>query len=106
MAAQTHTITIPQTPGRCRWCRCTYNNPCAEGCAWANREQTLCTACVPLDAALKSAAGRRNLAEFIQGENFDVVRVAKDPRKCIRPECDRKRKSRRHKLCSWHSQAA
>lgn len=34
---------------RCRWCRCTYFDPCPEGCGWANREHTLCTACVNVD---------------------------------------------------------
>lgn len=38
-------------PGRCRWCRCTYTRPCPEGCGWADRAQTLCTACVEIDKA-------------------------------------------------------
>jgi len=37
-------------PGRCQKCGCTDNTPCVgafgEGCGWANRSQTLCTACV------------------------------------------------------------
>jgi hypothetical protein len=37
------------TPGKCRWCGCTYDEPCPESCGWANREQTLCTACVAVD---------------------------------------------------------
>lgn len=61
-------ITIPQRPGRCRWCRCTYEEPCPIGCGWANREQTLCTACVDVDRAVRTARGRRRLAEMLQGE--------------------------------------
>lgn len=38
-------------PGRCRWCRCTYEEPCPGSCGWANREQTLCTACVDVERA-------------------------------------------------------
>lgn len=53
--------------GRCRWCGCTYDRPCHVGCAWTDRTQTLCTACVPLDRALKTREGRRELAEFVQG---------------------------------------
>lgn len=37
--------------GVCRECGCTEFTPCIGGsygtCAWANRGQTLCTACVP-----------------------------------------------------------
>lgn len=32
-------------PGRCRWCRCTHDTPCPNGCGWADRDQTLCTEC-------------------------------------------------------------
>jgi hypothetical protein len=60
------TIRVSLSPGICRWCRCTYDNPCANGCAWADRYQTLCTACVPLDEALETAKGRRELAAFVQ----------------------------------------
>ena len=65
-----HAIYLTQTPGRCRWCRCTYDEPCDGGCGWANREQTLCTACVPLDRAMKNIPGRRELAEFLQEHGF------------------------------------
>ena len=33
-------------PGVCRVCGCTEENACEGGCAWANEEKTLCTACV------------------------------------------------------------
>lgn len=65
-----HAIYLTQTPGRCRWCRCTYDEPCDVGCGWANREQTLCTACVPLDKAMKNVPGRQELAEFLQANDF------------------------------------
>jgi len=63
------TICVSLTPGTCRWCRCTYNNPCANGCGWADRAQTLCTECVPLDKALQTARGRQALVWFLQ-ENW------------------------------------
>lgn len=60
------TIRVSLTPGICRWCRCTYDRPCANGCSWVERSQTLCSECVPLDEAIATSAGRRQLAEFIQ----------------------------------------
>lgn len=63
------TIRLSLTPGICRWCRCTYNNPCANGCGWADRAQTLCTECVPLDNAMQTAKGRQALVLFLQ-ENW------------------------------------
>lgn len=39
------------TPGICRFCRCSHFNPCPEGCWWADRAETLCSACVDVDAA-------------------------------------------------------
>jgi hypothetical protein len=67
------TISVALTPGICRWCRCTYDTPCANGCSWVERSQTLCSECVPLDKALQTATGRRELAEFVQ-EGFLVGR--------------------------------
>jgi hypothetical protein len=64
------TIRVSLVPGRCRWCGCTYYEPCANGCGWANREQTLCTECVPLDKGLRTFEGRRELAEFLQEAEF------------------------------------
>ena len=61
----TLTIRVSLVPGICRWCRCTYDNPCANGCSWVDRTQTLCSECVPLDKAMQSMAGRRQLAEFL-----------------------------------------
>ena len=33
------------TPGVCHRCGCTEANACPGGCAWTDREQTLCTSC-------------------------------------------------------------
>jgi hypothetical protein len=75
-----HAILLTQTPGRCRWCRCTEFEPCANGCGWANREQTLCTECVRLDTVMKTAAGRRELAEFVQESHF-LIGQQRPPRR-------------------------
>jgi hypothetical protein len=64
------TIRLTERAGRCRWCGCTYHEPCAAGCGWANRQQTLCTECVPIDRAMQTASGRRELAEFTQEHGF------------------------------------
>jgi len=68
------TIRVSLSPGICRWCRCTYEHPCANGCAWVERTHTLCSECVTLDKALQTMAGRRELAEFVQAEGFLVGR--------------------------------
>lgn len=56
-------IEIKEKPGRCRWCGCTYDDPCPPGCGWANRAQTLCTECVEFDQKIRTAGGRRELVE-------------------------------------------
>ncbi len=33
------------TPDVCQVCGCTWDRACPGGCAWANAERTLCTAC-------------------------------------------------------------
>jgi hypothetical protein len=50
-------------PGVCRWCHCTYEEPCPGSCGWANRSQTLCTACVDVDREWKhlTVAQRPNM---------------------------------------------
>jgi hypothetical protein len=63
-------ISLTQTRGRCRWCRCTEFEPCANGCGWANLAQTLCSECVPIDRAMTTRSGRRELAEFLQEHDF------------------------------------
>lgn len=60
------TLTIPEESGRCRWCSCTYDRPCASGCGWANSTQTLCTACVNFDRLIRSARGRAELLDKLQ----------------------------------------
>jgi hypothetical protein len=37
--------------GICFVCGCAFDDPCIEGCAWANVKQTLCTVCAPLSPA-------------------------------------------------------
>jgi len=44
-------------PFHCRSCGCSWNDPCKGGCAWANQEATLCTACRDLPSADVRAAG-------------------------------------------------
>lgn len=46
-------------PGFCRWCVCSHFDPCPEGCGWADRAQTLCTACVDVDREWKHLKGSR-----------------------------------------------
>jgi hypothetical protein len=36
---------VPARRGTCRECGCRDFTSCPGGCAWANRERTLCTAC-------------------------------------------------------------
>lgn len=67
---KSYAIHVTQTPGRCRWCRCTEAEACEGGCSWANRDRTLCSACVPLDTALRNATGRLELAVFLQVSRF------------------------------------
>jgi len=52
--------------GQCRWCGCTEDRPCTNGCSWADRAGTLCSECAPLDRAMRSARGRKALAVFVQ----------------------------------------
>jgi len=56
-------LRVPLRSGVCRWCRCTWDDPCPPGCAWVDRAQTLCSACAPFDKALRSAAGRQRAVE-------------------------------------------
>jgi len=65
-------FVIVNKVGRCRWCRCTDSIACANGCTWANAERSLCSECVPLDQAMRTTAGRRELAEFVQEHGFLV----------------------------------
>jgi hypothetical protein len=69
---KSHAIYLTQTPGRCRWCRCTEREPCEPPCGWANRQHTVCTACVDLDLAMRNAPGRMALAVFLQEHGFDA----------------------------------
>jgi hypothetical protein len=31
--------------GRCRYCACTYTQPCYPPCCWIDRAETVCSAC-------------------------------------------------------------
>lgn len=48
-----------ERPGTCRWCGCTYFEPCPGSCGWANAKQTLCTACVNVDREWSHQPTRR-----------------------------------------------
>lgn len=67
------TIRVSLVPGRCRWCQCTYETPCANGCGWVDLARTLCTECTPLERAIATASGRRTLAAFLQAHDFLVI---------------------------------
>lgn len=68
-------LEITERPGECRWCGCTYHDPCPAGCGWANRQQTLCTECEAFDRLMRSKGGRREAVEtFNIGR--DAVREA------------------------------
>jgi hypothetical protein len=41
-------------PGVCRFCGCSHFNPCPEGCWWADRAETLCSACTDIDKAWRT----------------------------------------------------
>jgi hypothetical protein len=64
-ASQPFTIAIKETPGKCRWCGCTWEHACDGGCSWANRQQTLCSGCVTFDRDMKTAAGRIRIRECL-----------------------------------------
>jgi hypothetical protein len=68
-------LTVPLKPGRCRWCGCTYHDPCPGGCGWADRAQTLCTECAGFDRLLRraTASARREAVE-----TFNIGREAAD----------------------------
>jgi len=67
------TISVSLTPGICRWCRCTWENGCGIGCSWVDRTQTLCSACEALDQAMRTVAGRRELAAAVQEYDFEAL---------------------------------
>jgi hypothetical protein len=50
---------LKPTPERCWVCGCTWNNPCPEGCSWADDTHTICTNPICLRAA-------RRLSGFIK----------------------------------------
>jgi hypothetical protein len=48
--------------GVCRFCGCSEYDACPDGCAWADRAQTVCTSCAP--AARAEAIAVRTLANY------------------------------------------
>lgn len=52
--------------GRCRFCGCTYHNPCPAGCGWANREQTLCSECRAIDRAWQAQPASLRLPNMVR----------------------------------------
>lgn len=63
-------ITLPEQPGRCRWCGCTDDRGCDPACSWANRAHTLCnaTGCLVVDRLIKSRQGRAQLIEIVTAD--------------------------------------
>lgn len=55
--------------GWCRWCGCTYERACPQGCGWANANHTLCTACVHVDTEWRRLKSTRppNRLSFFRG---------------------------------------
>jgi hypothetical protein len=62
----TLTIRVSLIPGHCRWCGCTDDHGCAMGCSWVDRGATLCSECATVDKAMRTARGRKALAQLIQ----------------------------------------
>ncbi len=61
-------ISITDRPGRCRWCGCTERRACDGGCSWANPPRTVCSRCAPLDVLMRTAAGRKRLADAVAAD--------------------------------------
>lgn len=64
--------------GTCRVCGCTYDDPCPEGCGWANVEQTLCTSLV---CQLTNALAYVERVGFTKGARAFAKRVLRRARK-------------------------
>lgn len=71
MAAITK-FALVNRPGKCRWCGCTHDRPCDNVCGWADRTQTLCTECVPVDVAMRTAKGRKALTDYLQEQRWEA----------------------------------
>jgi len=50
--------------GVCSVCACIQSEACDEGCGWANKGMTLCTACVDLSDAEREAKRQLNMADL------------------------------------------
>jgi len=51
-------VTAP-VRGVCRMCGCSHFDPCPNGCAWADRAQTVCSECAPAAEAETAAVRAR-----------------------------------------------
>lgn len=50
------TPSVPDLgPGVCRYCGCSEFDPCENGCAWADRRQTVCSECTAAHKAASAA---------------------------------------------------
>ena len=50
--------------GICTVCGCVQSDACEEGCGWANREQTLCTACKELSPTARAQKREQALEDL------------------------------------------
>lgn len=51
--------------GVCKVCACSEADACDDGCGWANRSQTLCTACEGLTEAERAEKREINRADLV-----------------------------------------
>ena len=61
--AEIYELTLGDDEERCRYCGCTENRACEGGCAWLNREHTVCSA--PACAEKYKASLTASLADSI-----------------------------------------
>ena len=55
--------------GVCRVCGCTEDSPCPGGCAWADKERTICTTCQDKAAGRRPQKERDSHGETKEGED-------------------------------------
>jgi hypothetical protein len=59
--------------GICYVCGCTHDDPCPEGCGWANAKQTLCTACEPLSTEERESKRKDSLEQLRMGSETAIA---------------------------------
>jgi hypothetical protein len=62
--------------GICMVCGCTHEDPCDEGCGWANVKQTLCDACEPLTDKARERKRRLSLIDLAAQEGMVAEELA------------------------------